>query len=155
VSDGVTFGWLPVAQFLEEPNVWELMEQEYDEFEKYRRQIPMAVDFDRMLEAERQFRYRMWAAHKDGLLIGFIEFHLGPTFHNRSMLYAQDGGHFLSPEFRDVFTFLKMWRTAEEALEELGVEAILGHDNVMRPVPAVFKRLGYEPVGTVYLKVLT
>jgi len=108
----VNFDWLPVSEFLEEPNVWELMEQEYYEFEKYHRQIPMAVDFERMLEAERQFRYRMWAAHKDGLLIGFIEFHLGPTFHNRAMLYAHDGGHYLSPEFRDVFTFLKMWRTA-------------------------------------------
>lgn len=150
----VTFDWLPVAQFLEEPNVWELMEQEYYEFEKYHRQIPMAVDFERMLEAERQFRYRMWAAHQDGLLIGFIEFHLGPTFHNRSMLYAQDGGHFLAPEFRDVFTFLKMWRTAEEALRELGVQVILAHDNDVRPVAPVFKRLCYQPVGTVYLKVL-
>jgi hypothetical protein len=151
----VTFDWLPVAEFLEEPNVWELMEQEYDEFEKYRRKIPMAVDFERMLEAERQFRYRMWAAHKEGLLIGFIEFHLGPTFHNKIMLYAQDGGYYLTPEFRDVFVYLKMWRTAENALRDLGVQVILAHDNVVRPVAPIFKRLGYDPVGVAYLKILT
>ena len=151
----VTFGWMSVSDFLNEPNVRELMEQEYDEFETRRKQIPMAVDFGRMLEAEAQFRYRMWGAHKDGLLIGFIEFHLGPTFHNKTMLYAQDGGYFLAPEFRDTFVFLKMWRSAEEALKDLGVSCVLAHDNVVRPVAAIFRRLKYDPVGTVYFKVLT
>jgi hypothetical protein len=153
--DDVAFGWMSVRDFLEEPNVQELMEQEYDEFETRRKQIPMAVDFARMLEAERQFRYRMWGVHKSGLLIGFIEWHLGTTFHNNTMLYAEDGGHYLAPEFRNVFVYLGMWRSAEEALKELGVGAILAHENVVRPEKPVFKRLGYEPVGTVYLKVLT
>ena len=152
----VNFGWMAVKDFLEEPNLSELLEQGYSEFERYRRQIPLAIDFDRMLEAESQFRYRMWGAHNsDGLLMGLIEFHLGPTFHNKTMLYAQDGGYYLSPEFRDPFVFLKMWRTAEEALRDLGVQVIFAHDNVARPVDPIFKRLGYDLVGKAYLKVLT
>lgn len=150
----VTFDWLPVAAFIEEPNILELYQMAHDEFE-FTRQMPLAVDFDRMLEADRQGRYRIWAVHKkEGLLIGFIEFYLGPTFHNKTMLYAENGGHYCHPEYRTGWLWIRMWRTAETALRGLGVDVISAHDNPVRPLNVFFKRLGYVEAGMNYGKVL-
>lgn len=154
-TDELWFGWQNVADLMAEPNIRELILAQYEEFEGFSDKIPLAVDFDRMLEAERHFRFRVWAAKSDGLLIGIIEWHLQTTFHNKSDLYAFDGGHYVLPEFRDNgWTFLKMWRSSLVALQDLAVRVVVAHDNPARPLTPFFKRLGFQPGGSLYMKVL-
>jgi hypothetical protein len=150
----ITFGWASVTDLLDEPNLRELAREQHEEFGGLPDTIPLDVDVEKMLALEKLGVFKVWTARQDDLLIGFIEFHVSPTLHHRTTLFAIDGGHYLLPEFRDIFVHIKMWRSALTALQGMGVAAVLAHDNPRRPLGAFFRRLGFDPGGSLYFKVL-
>lgn len=151
--DDLIFGWEPLDDLLAEPNVRELLLLQYEEFGGLREDIPLDPDIGRMREAEKLGVFRLWAARRDGRLVGFIEWHISPTFHHRSTLYAIDGGHFVHPD-EGAWTWLRMWRAALAALLELGCRVVLAHDNPHRPLDRAFDRLGFQPAGSLYVRTL-
>ena len=153
-GEGVSFGWEPVETLINEPNATELVRAQYDEFTRLPEDIQLDPDVGRMLASEKAGVYRVWAARRDGMLIGWIEFVISPGWHNKSVRFAFDGGHYLAPEFGSTHTALKMWRSALVALEALGVRVVTAHDNPVRPLDAFFRRLGFDPGGKLYVKVL-
>jgi hypothetical protein len=97
---------------------------------------------------------KVWTAHLGRDLAGFIQFQfLSPLGYPQSK-WAVDVGWYFAPEKRNAWRALQMWRTAEDALRALGVEIVRAHDNQKRPLPALFKRLGFEPVSTMYQREL-
>lgn len=147
-------GWEPIERLTAEPNIVELILEQEAEFSALPESIPLDLDIERMRMAEQAGLFRMWGARLDGLLVGLIEWNITPPLHHRSTLYAFDGGHYLAPEYRSVWTHFVIWRQAVAALRELGVKAVMAHDNPRRPMAAFFARLGFEPAGQLYLKVL-
>lgn len=149
----ITCGWEKLEDLLAEPNIRDLLEAQWEELAGLKDKIALDPDIKRMRQAEALGVFKIWAGRRDGLLVGFIEWHVSPTFHNRSTLYAIDGGHYCHPEFCDSWSYLHMWREAERALRDMGVGAFMAHDNEARPMPAFFRRLGYQPQGRLYGKV--
>lgn len=110
------------------------------------------IDFEAMFAAEAAGYFRVWVARSDGLMIGFIQWMLHRPFAYKGQLWAMDRGYYLDCLSRDTGTAIAMWRTAEAALREMGISVILGHDNVNRPLDPFFKRIGYQKMGSMYLK---
>lgn len=150
----LTFAWESVVDLFEEPNARELVLAQYEELDGLKDKIPLDPDFARMRQLEQAGLYKIWAARRDGLLVGFIEFTITTTLHHRTTKVAMDGGYFLHPAFCDIWTLGKMWRSAEAELRDMGCMLVMSHDNPSRPLPAFFKRLGYQPAGALYVKVL-
>jgi hypothetical protein len=91
-------------------------------------------------------------ARDDGLMIGFIQWMFMRPFAYRGQLWAMDRGHYTDSLYRDIAGAIDMWRSAEVALREMGVDRVMGHDNVKRPLDPFFKRLGYEKMGSMFQK---
>jgi hypothetical protein len=70
----------------------------------------------------------------------------------KTMTIAIDGGHYLSPEFRNNGRIgYRMWKSVIAALKEDGVKAIMTHDNACRPLMPFFLSLGLEPLSTMWI----
>lgn len=155
-ASGVTFGWQPIAEILDEPNLRELIEAYWEELSPLKDVAPLAPDFDQMMWLEDKGMHRVWTARsEEGLLIGFIGFHLCRHLNYRTTLFAMDSGHYLDPLCRNEdWTGVRMWRSALDALKEIGVRVVIAHDNAARPLDAFFIRLGFKPRSKLFWRAL-
>lgn len=151
-----TFGWEPLADLLNEPNIRDLVTSYWAELSPIKAVAPLDPDWSGMLDAERKCRFKVWTARVDGSLAGFIAWHIVPHLMHNSTLFAIDAGHYLGPAYRDTpgRVGLLMWRKTEAALKELGVKVILTHDNAVRPLLPFFLGLGYQPRSTMWWRVI-
>ena len=150
----VTFGWETVAVLMADPALDSLILNQYEEFSHLKGRVPLTVDYERMALMEKAGVFRVWTARLDKELVGIIEFQIVPHLHSRNTLFAFDCGHYLDPSARAMWRFLKMWRSALMALRELGVEIVMAHDNAKHPIGSAFRRLGFAPDGSTWLKAL-
>jgi hypothetical protein len=113
--------------------------------------IPCDPDWPRLLSFEKAGVYRVWAARSGKTLAGFIAFYVQPYVLAKSPVFAIDGGHFLSPAFRDNGRIgLRMWKTAKAALRAEGARIIMAHDNALRPLLPFFLALEMEPRSVMF-----
>jgi hypothetical protein len=147
----LTYGFEFVEHIRKDPDLKTILKAWEDNFISF---LPPDPNWDRMERAEKAGCYAIWVARKGRRLVGFIEWHLGPTFHQKSTMYAIDGGHFVTPEHCGTFDWLRMWRLAMEALRELGVQVVIAHDSPARPLNVVFTRLGFAYSGQQFVRAL-
>jgi hypothetical protein len=147
----VVCGWESLETILAEPNIRELLTSYWRELSPIKH-IPLDIDWPRILAWEREFLFRVWTCRVDGTLAGFITFLVQPHFLHKSVLSAVDHGHYLSPAFRgNGMVGMRMWRSAERALKELGVKMCFLHDNALRPLSPFFLALGARPFSSMWL----
>lgn len=140
------FGWEHLETLLAEPNVKDLITGYWQELWPYP-DIPVVVDWPLLLRREAEGTYRVWSARVDGTLAGFASFYIEPHVYASTTLFAIDGGHYLSPGFRDTEHRIgwRMWKTAKAALKAEGAKVIMAHDNASRPLMPFFLALEMEP----------
>lgn len=145
------FGWESLESVAADPHWRSLIEQQWRDLAN----IPdyPEPDYRQGFHWEKAGSYRIWTARQDQL-VGFIQWQIIPPLGYRNRLWAFDCGHYVDPRSCDIWVWLAMWRSAEEALRALGVSVVRGHDNHKRPLKAAFRRLGYGPVSTYYQRVL-
>ncbi len=150
MAERVSFGWEKLEVLLAEPNVRDLITGYWEELWPYK-EIPVDVDWARLLMFEAQGVFRVWAVRVNKTLAGFVAFYVQPYVLAKSTLYAIDGSHFLAPDFRDKGRIgYRMWKTAIDALDAEGVKFIMAHDNALRPLLPFFLSLGFEPRSTMF-----
>ena len=151
MPDRVRFGWETLAVLLEEPNVRELITDYWRELWPFP-DIPVEVDWPRLLGHEAAGIYKVWTARVNGTLAGFVSFYVQPHIMSRNVVMAIDGGHFLAPAFRNRHDRLgwRMWRTAKAALKAEGVKVWQNHDNAARPLMPFFLALDMEPRSVIF-----
>lgn len=150
-----TFAWETVDALLAEPYLPAMLEEYWHELSPIKEAAPLDPDYANMRAAEAAGLFRIWAARKDGMVIGFVMFHIHPHFNYKRTLFAFDSGHYLDPSHRDSdWTGIKMWRSALDALADLGVKVVIAHDNALRPLEPFFLRLGFKLRSRLYWKVL-
>jgi hypothetical protein len=150
--DRLTFGWESLEVFLREANTRDLLESYWTELSPIKG-LPLDVNWAQLLEWERRFVYRVWAARVGGTLAGFITFLVQPHVFHQHTLFAVDYGHYLATAFRDTDAMVgaRMWRSAKMALKEAGVEIAFLHDNAKRPLSPFFLGIGARPFAAMWL----
>ena len=140
---------------LAEPNAADMIRSYVEELSPLRDTIPVNPDWQRRLRLEAEGAYKIWACRVDGTLAGYISFLIMPHHDYKDTLFALDQGHYLSPAYRNTpgQIGLKMWRSVEPALKELGVEWIMAHDGQRSLLPYML-HLGYAPKSVLYWKCL-
>ncbi len=154
----VEFGWLPLREALAAPNIKSLIADYYETLtpESVKAAAPCDPDWARMIELEEAGAFKCWCARDGEVLVGFITFQISYHLQFRQTLFALDAGHFIDAALCEnpAWVYMAMWRSVEQPLRELGVRVIMAHDNQLQPMPAFFKRLGFEARAMNYSKVL-
>lgn len=147
--------WQPLAEVLAEPNAIDMIRDYAEELSPLRDKVPLAPDWPRMAELEKAGIYKLWSCRVDGTLAGYISFLVMPHHHYRDTLFALDQGHYLAPAYRSTpgRIGLKMWRSVEPALRDLGVKWIMAHDGQRSLLP-FFLALDYHPRSVLFWKEL-
>ncbi len=146
--DKLTCGWEKLAVLLAEANALDLISEYWEELSLLEG-IPFDVDWDRMARGEAAGVFKIWAARVNGTLAGFASFWIEPYIFARTTVFAIDGGHFLSPAFRDKGRVgYRMWTSLGVGLKAEGVKMALLHDNTARALMPFFLAIGAEPRST-------
>ncbi len=150
------YGWEKLASVLAEPNAAEMIRAYHEELSPLKGIIPVKPDWARKQRLEDEGVYRLWTARVDRTLAGYLSFQIFPHPDYMGVPFAFDAGHYVSPAFRDKPARIgfRMWRTVEPALRKLGVQFVMSHDNISRPLMPFFIGLGYAPLGGLYLRQL-
>lgn len=118
---------------------------------------PLDPDWDRFGQLEEAGVLAVLTARdRAGLLVGYVVHVVFGNLHYKTLIQAHDDAHYLAPRHRKGMAACRMFRAAEEMLQARGVEAVTYHTK-LRPGNdrgAVFKRLGYEPVETLWRKAI-
>ena len=151
----LVFGWEPVARLLEEPNLDEMLRAHWEELSAHKEEMPLDVDYQRLVDYDDQGIYRVWTARDDDTLVGYIAFYVYVPPHHRRTLIAVDDGYYLDPAHRRGWTGVRMWRSALDALAQLGVIGVIGHHKLhfqkrRGGIGAIFRRLGFEPTDELW-----
>ncbi|MCY1166329.1 hypothetical protein D9M73_62560 [compost metagenome] len=126
----------------------------YEETEKYRAGIPMAPDYDAMLEDERagsmiQFTAR---AKETGELAGNMRVYIRPSRHTKTLTCKEDT-FFVSPAHRGGMMAVRLWQFVERAVVDIvGVKEIRFDSKTVNKADRMALYLKYEPAGTQFVK---
>lgn len=123
--------------------------------------LPFDPDWPTYYAYERAGILRLWTARADGVLIGFGFVQVTHALLHAGTSHAYAGPLWLAPEWRDGLRGLRFLRSVVEACRALGVSVVrsttndlydVGADRRSR-VAALFARLGFQQVETVYQKI--
>jgi len=107
---------------------------------------PLDVDWEKFKELDRVGIVRLITARADGKLIGYFVAILHPALHYKTKLLAHDDAFFLAHEYRGGLVGFKLFRAAEAALRKDGVDRIVVHEKLRKPVGKFLERLGYRAI---------
>jgi len=138
-----------------------LAEDHWDECGLFKDHIPLDLDWDKIFKLEEMGMWKSMALRRNGVLLGYSNWIVGPTLHYRSTVFAQNDSIFLAAGAREGYAGIKLIRGAEEILRGLGVKRIDYHARPFmrvgkkdRPLSELFERLGYSLVDRIHSKIL-
>jgi GNAT superfamily N-acetyltransferase len=127
----------------------------WEELSAHKDEMPLDVDYQRLVNYNDQGIYRVWTARDGDTLVGYIAFYVFVPPHHRKSLIAVDDGYYLDPSYRRGWAGVRMWREALDALAQLAVIGVIGHHKLhfqrqRGGIGAIFRRLGFEPTDELW-----
>jgi len=154
----VTFGWQSCRKLFAEPNLWDLINEQQGDLGVL--QTPVDPDFARFIQLEDMGLFFAWVAREGDRLAGYIGWFVQPHLFHKTTLHAVDCGYLLSRPYRKGMTGYRMFSSALEALEEMGVKRVMLHHKIHyrgahdRDQAMLFERLGFVHTDDIYSKAL-
>lgn len=133
-----------------------LHEKHFEETEKHRLGFGLDVDYDYMLEMERQGRLLQFTCRTrdTGRLVGNIRMYVQKSIHTGTF-YATEDTYYLLPEYRQGFAALRFWQYMEDSVRAIGVRELRTDSKVVNKVNKLNEYLGYKHVANKYVKVFS
>lgn len=118
------------------------------------RHIQMVLDVDiagyRVLEAHGQLS--VVTMRVDEELVGYFISVVHPHLHYQQTLCAYNDVFYITPTYRRGWLPVQLFRHAEMFLQARGAQMLFADDKVWKDVGPIFKRCGWQPMGTLYSK---
>ena len=95
--------------------------------------------------------FRVYSARLDGVMIGYAAFTVAKHLLFKSETFAVECGFFIDRAHRGRHILLLL-RFAEADLFVAGVNSIMLSEQVEHPVSVLFRRLGYRPIESAWIK---
>jgi len=146
----LTFGWDSADRFLSDDGL-ELAQRHYDEIAHDKADVPLEIDIDDYLKREKDGTFRIFAARRDGRLVGYVFFDLFWPSRYRTTLHVKEHIFWLAPEERKGMTGYRLLKAAFSALPKpckLQVHEKLSFEGGR--VGKLVERLGLKPIDVVY-----
>lgn len=153
------FQWEPLKKLVKEPNLQELLREHWEDLAIHKDQMILDPDWDRYFAIEGAGFYRVWAARDGATLAGYVGWFLQPHIHYKSTRLAMEDLYLLSTPYRKGLAGVRMFKTALDALKELGVERVIVHSKVHYQAERgglgpLFKRLGFVHMDELWSRML-
>ena len=151
----LTFQREYLADARADPNLPALLARHWAEIALNQDTVPLAPDWERYHQMEFAGALHITTARDErGFIVGYAVFLVGENAHYKGLTVADGDIFYLHPSYRQGLAGLSMLRAAEDLLREVGVNMIVNKDKMHAPLGIVFKRMGYEPIETVYAKMI-
>lgn len=125
----------------------------WSETERHRHGLPLAPDYDGMVERERAGRLLQFTVRLDGVLVGNLRLFLVRSSHTGTT-FAEEDTLYLRPEHRGGFLAMRLLRYAEAAVIALGVREIRANSKLVNRADVLMRRMGYTAVATQFVKLV-
>lgn len=145
----------PIPQFAHESSetvieeILPLLHEHYAEIAHYQ-DIPIAIDIEAYLKAERQGILRIYTVRHGGELIGYALFAVKPSIKYSGSLQAQQDVLYLSPAFRKGRVGMRFIQWCDTQLKAEGVQVCYQHVKAAHNFGPMLERMGYELIDHIY-----
>lgn len=126
----------------------------WEEIANNRDKIILEPDWSRYMWLAQAGMLAVVTARDEGKLVGYYFGIVQPHLHYASSLTAFTDIYWLMPEHRRGWAGYRLLKTAIGFLRSIGVQRMFIVEKLAHPHAAVFKRLGFKPVETVYGQML-
>lgn len=124
-----------------------LAERHWSEIAHFK-DIPLAVDWDAFLAADKAGGLRLFTARAAGLMVGYAVFFVRRNGHYSGSFQASQDVIFIAPEHRGFGRKFIDW--CDSQLRDEGVQVVSHHVKVAHNWGAMLESLGYEMVDVIY-----
>lgn len=131
-----------------------LMVNHHAEVALYKEQVPLAPDWNRYEQAERDQALLLHTARVDGKLVGYAGWLLHWMLHYKHTLAAMNDVLYLAPEHRRGLAGVRLIKYSEAQLKAAGVDRILWHVKTDHDWSPILHRLGYSTEEHILGKIL-
>ena len=124
--------------------------------------LPLDVDWAKLLMLERMGQYKALVARRNGKLVGYNGYFLQPPIRHKTSVWAVNDTIYVDRAYRASLLGVRLLKAAESAMREAGAklifqgnlwpEATSTSGKARARFGALLVRLGYEQVETVYAK---
>jgi len=131
----------------------ELWKEHWEEVANFQDKIQLSVDREAYCGMQDNGLYQTIIARDDsGKLIGYVGFIISTHPHYKNNIFANMDNVFLHKDHRKGLAGYRLFKEAENLLKELGVDMIMMRSKVKNDLSPIFRKMGYDPVETVYAK---
>jgi hypothetical protein len=134
-----------------------LFERHWQELALDKDKFPLEPDWDRYFAMAATGTLRITTARFGDVLAGYIFNLVGPHLHYKSAIHAHIEMFWLDPVYRGGAFVLRWFRDNEAMVKKVGAKRLTAdekHHFKDGRVGLIFRRLGYQPIETVWAKVL-
>lgn len=133
--------------------LYPLLEKHYGEISTHRDYgVPLAPQIDAYKRREQDGSLLMVIGREKGVIIAYFVCFIAPALHYASCLTCSPDIFFVSPEYRNGRTGVRMFKFLENELKRRGVQRWAVGSKTEHDASALFKYLGFYPVETTYEK---
>jgi GNAT superfamily N-acetyltransferase len=129
-----------------------LHERHWQETERYRHGLPLAPDYEAMIDDEMRGNLVQFTVRRGTALVGNLRMYLWVSRHSGTM-FAEEDTLYLEPEHRGGFLAMRLLRYAESVLRALGAREIHADSKLINNADVLMRRMGYTPVALKFVKV--
>lgn len=130
-----------------------LMAEHYDEL-CVTKDFPLAPEYEAYHKMDDAKMLRCITVRCDGVLIGYAVFIIQPHLHYRTCLTAFEDIYFLKKEYRIGRVGIRLFKYAEQVLQQIGVNRIIVHTKVHSDNSRLFEYLKYKFTDKLFSKIL-
>jgi L-amino acid N-acyltransferase YncA len=114
--------------------------------------IPLDPDSNYYKTLDEQGVLHIVTARDEGKLVGYYVSLVRTHPHYQGTLFGLVDLYFILPEYRLAHTGLELFKAMEQSLKERGVKSLISTTKAHYNLTPLFKRLDWEPVGTLFQK---
>jgi Acetyltransferase (GNAT) family len=132
----------------------ELTALHWQEVAAYKEITKINPDLDNYQQLENSGNLVLVTARTAGVLIGYIMMIIHPHPHYKHIMIGMDDLHFLHPEHRNGFTFMRMIDFTERKMSKRGVKIMVLRTKASKDHGQLFVRLGYQLQDLTYTRLI-
>lgn len=139
------------------PIAWEfppLFIRQWEELAHNKESIILEPDWERYFWLAQAGMLAVLTVRDDGVLVGYYFAIVQRHLHYASSVTAFTDIYWMMPECRRGWAGYRMLKAMVEFLRSIGVQRMLSMEKLTHPHAAIFRRLGFKPVETVYALML-
>ena len=115
--------------------------------------IPLSINRAFYERAEADGKLCILTARREGVLVGYAVFFIGPNQHYSTSLQALQDIFYVDPSVRGAMIGARLIHEADRILREKGVQVVFHHVKTRHPIlGALLARKGYTAVETIFSK---